>query len=66
MKLVVTKQHFDVKPGTVLTYLNPSDCDTNLYGEPYVLTKHPVGFLFVIPNSKVLPEENSPYDTINS
>lgn len=66
MNLVVIKQHFDVKPGTVLTDLGPSECDTNLYGEPYSLTQHPAGFLFVIPNSKVLPEEFSPFETNNS
>lgn len=66
MKFVVVKQHFDIMPGTVLTYLKPSECDTGLYGEPYILAKHPKGFLTTIPNSKVLPEENSPFETINS
>lgn len=66
MKLVVIKQHFDIKPGTVLTYLEHSLPETNMYGCMYFVAQHPAGYKVTIPNSKVLLEENSPFETINS
>ena len=66
MKLVVVKQHFDIMPGTVIEDLGPCQADTNLFGEPYLTAQHPKGFKLTIPYSKVLQEDQSPFETINS
>lgn len=66
MKFVVTKQHFDLTPGTVLEYVKESQCDTGLYGIPYLVARAPKGFLVTIPHEKVNTEVFSPFETVNS
>lgn len=66
---VVTFRHYLTKPGTVLTYVEPSPPETNIFGEPYMVARHPQGYLMTIPHSKVVKRGDptySPYDTINS
>lgn len=66
MKFVVEKQHYDLKPGTVLEYLKESECDTGLHGVPYMVARAPKGFLVTVPYSKVNTEVFSPFETVNS
>lgn len=54
-KYVVIEQHFDILPGTVLTYISHSLPETNLYGCMVFVAQHPAGHKVTIPNSKVLP-----------
>lgn len=72
MKYVVTKQHYDLKPGLVVNLLGQSDVETTQTGVQHLLVtseQHP-GML-VIPVTKLEllkgnTEVFSPYETINS
>ena len=66
MKFVVTKQHYDLTPGTVIDYVQESPSDTGLHGIPYMVARAPKGFLVTIPYPKVNTEVFSPFETVNS
>lgn len=71
MKFVVEKQHYDLAPGTVVSYVKESVADSNMYGMPYMVAKNPKGELVVLPYYKLKPTEGNtevfnPFDTVNS
>jgi hypothetical protein len=58
-KFVVMEQHYDIVPGTVLTYIDHSLPETNIYGCMHIIAEHPDGFKVSIPASKVIKQENT-------
>lgn len=55
MEYVVEKQHYDLVPGTVVSYVKESVADSNLHGVPYMVAKNPKGELVVLPYYKLKP-----------
>jgi hypothetical protein len=55
-KFVVIEQHYDITPGTVLTYISHTLPETNAHGCMHIIAEHPAGFKVSIPNSKVMSQ----------
>ena len=69
-RFVVTQQHYDMVPGTVLEYVKQSFPETNQIGYLMLIGRHADGSLREVPAHKTRSHEDnevgSPYDTSNS